>query len=67
MAVMINKDCRACDAYKPDCPNEAIAAGAPVDTIDPTRCTKCVGAHDEPQCKFVCPSDPFSDRPMPGV
>ncbi len=25
--------------------------------IDPFRCTECVGAEDEPQCKLVCPSD----------
>ena len=25
--------------------------------IDPARCTECVGAEDEPQCKLVCPAD----------
>ena len=25
--------------------------------IDPAKCTECVGAHDEPQCKLVCPAD----------
>jgi ferredoxin len=25
--------------------------------IDPLRCTECVGAEDEPQCKLVCPAD----------
>ena len=23
--------------------------------IDPMKCTECVGAEDEPQCKLVCP------------
>jgi hypothetical protein len=23
--------------------------------IDALRCTECVGAEDEPQCKLVCP------------
>jgi ferredoxin len=23
--------------------------------IDPSKCTECVGAEDEPQCKLVCP------------
>ena len=25
--------------------------------IDPFRCTECVGAEEEPQCKLVCPAD----------
>jgi len=25
--------------------------------IDPMKCTECVGAEDEPQCKLVCPAD----------
>jgi len=57
MALLINEDCTACDACKPVCPNEAIAVGEPYYTIDPARCTECVGAHDEPQCKLVCPAD----------
>ena len=36
------------------CPNEAITAGEPY-VIDALRCTECVGAEDEPQCKLVCP------------
>jgi ferredoxin len=57
MALRITDNCTACDACKPVCPNEAIAAGDPIYTIDPDRCTECVGAHDEPQCKLVCPAD----------
>ena len=57
MALMITDDCTACDACKPSCPNEAISAGDPYYVIDADRCTECVGAHDEPQCKLVCPAD----------
>jgi ferredoxin len=54
MALMITAECAACDACKPVCPNEAIAASEPY-VIDALRCTECVGAEDEPQCKLVCP------------
>lgn len=57
MALLINENCTACDACKPVCPNEAISVGDPVYVIDPLRCTECVGAEDEPQCKLVCPAD----------
>jgi len=56
MALMINEDCTACDACPPVCPNEAISAGASLYVIDALRCTECVGAEDEPQCKLVCPA-----------
>ena len=54
MALSINGECTACDACRPVCPNEAIAAGA-LYVIDPFKCTECVGAEDEPQCQLVCP------------
>jgi ferredoxin len=57
MALLINDDCTACDACKPECPNEAISEGSPIYVIDPAKCTECVGAHDEPQCVDVCPAD----------
>ena len=57
MALLINSDCTACDACVEPCPNEAITAGDPLYVIDPAKCTECVGAHDEPQCKLVCPAD----------
>lgn len=57
MALKINDDCTSCDACVPTCPNEAIAAGEYIYVIDPARCTECVGAKDEPQCKLVCPAD----------
>ena len=57
MALTINDLCTACDACPSVCPNEAIAIGDPVYVIDPAKCTECVGAKDEPQCKLVCPAD----------
>ena len=56
MALLINQDCTECDACVPVCPNEAITKGTPY-VIDALRCTECVGAEDEPQCKLVCPAD----------
>ncbi len=57
MALMINDDCTACDACVAPCPNTAIAAGSPIYVIDASKCTECVGAHDDPQCMDVCPAD----------
>ena len=57
MALTINDVCTACDACPSACPNEAISVGSPIYVIDPLKCTECVGAHDEPQCKLVCPVD----------
>ena len=55
MALLITDACTACDACEPVCPNKAITAGNPMYVIDPMKCTECVGAEDEPQCKLVCP------------
>jgi len=63
MALTITENCTACDACKPVCPNEAISVGDPVYVIDPLRCTECVGAEDEPQCKLVCPADCIIPHP----
>src|SRR5574341_1114077 len=63
MALLINEACTLCDACVPVCPNEAIKAGDPVYIIDPLKCTECVGAKDEPQCKLVCPSDCIVQHP----
>ncbi len=62
MALLINQDCTECDACVPVCPNQAITSGTPY-VIDPLKCTECVGAEDEPQCKLVCPSDCIVDNP----
>ena len=62
MALMITDDCTACDACRPVCPNDAISEGA-IYVIDPLRCTECVGAEDEPQCKLVCPAECIVQNP----
>ena len=61
---MITDACTGCDACEPVCPNNAIAAGNPVYVIDPAKCTECVGAEDEPQCKLVCPADCIGPNPQ---
>ena len=63
MALLINDDCTACDACVEECPNEAITAGNPIYVIDPGKCSECVGAFDEPQCKLVCPADCIKPHP----
>ncbi len=62
MALLINQDCTECDACVPVCPNQAITSGTPY-VIDPLKCTECVGAEDEPQCRLVCPSSCIVDHP----
>lgn len=63
MALRITDNCTSCDACVPVCPNEAIRADCPIYVIDPLRCTECVGAEDEPQCKLVCPADCIENDP----
>jgi len=63
MALMITDECTSCDACIPACPNEAISRGDPIFVIDALKCTECVGAHDEPQCKLVCPAACIVDNP----
>jgi ferredoxin len=62
MALMITDECINCDVCEPECPNDAISAGEEFYVIDPHKCTECVGHHDEPQCRKVCPVDciPFN-------
>ena len=57
MALLIPDECINCDGCEPECPNEAISAGAEIYEIDPAKCTECVGHYDEPQCVRVCPVD----------
>ena len=63
MALMIIEGCTACDACEPVCPNQAITAGDPLYVIDPMKCTECVGAEDEPQCKLACNADCIVSNP----
>jgi len=55
MALYINEDCINCGACEPECPVEAISEGEEYYVIDPNLCVECVGYHDTPQCKEVCP------------
>lgn len=55
MALSIDASCINCAACEGECPNEAITAGDPVFSIDPERCTECVGAYEKPCCLEVCP------------
>jgi ferredoxin len=63
MALMITDECTNCDACRPVCPNEAISQGDAIYLIDAFRCTECVGAEDEPQCRLVCPANCIVDHP----
>ena len=63
MALLIDDNCTSCDACPSVCPNDAISTGDPIYVIDPFKCTECVGAHDEPQCKLVCPADSIVANP----
>ena len=63
MALMITDECINCDVCEPECPNNAISQGDEIYVIDPAKCTECVGAEDEPQCKLVCPADCIVQHP----
>jgi ferredoxin len=55
MATLITSECINCGACEPECPNEAISAGADVYEIDQALCTECVGFHAKEACQSVCP------------
>lgn len=55
MALYITDECINCDLCAVECPNEAIAMGNDIFTINADRCTECVGHYDEPSCMQVCP------------
>ena len=63
MALMITAECINCDVCEPECPNQAISQGPEIYVIDPSRCTECVGHHDLPQCREVCPVDCIPGNP----
>ncbi len=63
MALMINSDCTLCDACVDECPNEAISPGDDIYTIDPLKCTECVGHFSEPQCQPVCDPECIVQNP----
>jgi ferredoxin len=55
MATHITSDCINCGACEPECPNEAIAEGEELYTINAELCTECVGFHEKEACQAVCP------------
>ena len=55
MATKITEECINCGVCAPACPNEAISLGAVRYQIEPSRCSECVGFHDQEQCAAVCP------------
>src|ERR1039457_2755748 len=72
MGTIITSECINCGACEPECPNTAIYAGgaawglngaqraAPSEDIYyivPSKCTECVGFHDQEACAAVCPVD----------
>ncbi len=63
MALWITDECINCDVCEPECPNQAISMGPEIYTINPDRCTECVGHFDAPQCVQVCPVDCIPIRP----
>ena len=63
MALKITDECINCDVCEPECPNDAISAGAEIYVIAPERCTECVGHFGEPQCRKVCPVDCIPNDP----
>ena len=63
MALKITDECINCDVCEPECPNDAISAGAEIYVIAPEKCTECVGHFDEPQCRKVCPVDCIPNDP----
>lgn len=63
MALKIEKSCINCDMCDPECPNQAIYMGPKIFTIDPDKCTECVGHYDTPQCVDVCPIDCIKKDP----
>lgn len=56
MAYKITDDCMKCEACEELCPDQAIMTGTGF-TIDPNKCTECVGDFESPKCVEVCPVD----------
>ena len=57
MAYKITDDCISCGACETECKNNAISEGENSYTIDPDKCTECVGNHESPRCAEICPMD----------
>ena len=56
MAYMIKESrCTGCSACQNECPNKAIVEKNFLFSIDPAKCTECIGFFAEPQCVAICP------------
>jgi ferredoxin len=47
--------CTGCSACQHECPNKAIFEKDFLFSIDPTKCTECIGFFEEAQCVAICP------------
>ncbi len=57
MAYKITDECISCGACEPECPNLAISEGETIYTVDPDKCTECIGSFESSRCVDVCPVD----------
>jgi len=55
MAYKISSDCLACGVCQIECLNKAISEGDNAYTIDPEKCTECVGFRESARCAEICP------------
>jgi ferredoxin len=55
MALKINDLCVNCWACVAVCPTESIVKARKHFVINPTTCTECKGAFEDPQCASICP------------
>ncbi len=66
MAFFINDECISCAACELECPNEAITEEESIFSINPDRCTECVGSYESSRCTEICPVDAcHPDRNFP--
>ena len=63
MVMKINDSCVQCGACIQVCPNKAIVEEENINKVLREKCTECVGYHDEPQCKMVCPMGAIDKDP----
>ena len=47
--------CTGCSACQYECPNKPIVEKNFLFSIDPTKCTECIGFFEEAQCVAICP------------
>jgi ferredoxin len=56
MAYMIKQsNCTGCSACASECPNDAISEKDFAFSVDPEKCTECIGFFAEAQCAAICP------------